>query len=158
MALYKKVDLIEENQYDLWIQHIKIVLDQLKKPRHWICSRPVIYIYINGKPKHVKVMWSYIKKLTWLNKTNIYIYIIYIHIYILYIIYYIYIHILIYAMAPRNQRSVSAEPNQEELLWCWHAWHQSFVVVIKDAWWQFRYVGTYIPHLLVWLLLLWFIL
>ena len=54
MALYKKVDLIEENQHDIWIQHIRIVLDQLKKPRHQICRRPVIYIYINGKPKHVK--------------------------------------------------------------------------------------------------------
>src|SRR6218665_3863900 len=54
MALYKKVDLIEQNQYDFWIQHIKIVLDQFKKPKHQICCRPVIYIYIKGKPKHVK--------------------------------------------------------------------------------------------------------
>jgi len=30
MALYKKVDLIEQIQYDFGIQHIKIVLDQLK--------------------------------------------------------------------------------------------------------------------------------
>jgi len=26
------VDLIEQNQCDFWIQHFKIVLDQLKKP------------------------------------------------------------------------------------------------------------------------------
>jgi len=37
VALYKKVDLIEQNQCDFWIQHIKIVIDQLKKPRQQIC-------------------------------------------------------------------------------------------------------------------------
>jgi len=42
VALCKKVDLIEQNQCDFWIQHIEIVLDQLKKPRHQICCRPVI--------------------------------------------------------------------------------------------------------------------
>jgi len=36
VALYKKVDLTEQNQCDFWIQHFKIVLDQLKKPRHQI--------------------------------------------------------------------------------------------------------------------------
>jgi len=50
----QKVDLIEQNQCDFWLQCIKIVLDQLKKPRNQICCRPVIYIYINGKPKYVK--------------------------------------------------------------------------------------------------------
>jgi len=33
----KKVDLTEGNQCDFWIQHIKIVIDQLKKPRQQIC-------------------------------------------------------------------------------------------------------------------------
>src|SRR6218665_1099227 len=51
-----------QNQCDFWIQYTKFVLDQLKKPRHQICCRPVIYIYINENPKHVDVMWSYIKK------------------------------------------------------------------------------------------------
>jgi len=36
MALYKKVDLIKQNQCDFWIQHIKIVIDRLKKPKHQI--------------------------------------------------------------------------------------------------------------------------
>jgi len=44
MALYKKVDLIQQSQCDFWIQHFKIVLDQLKKPKHQICCRPGIYI------------------------------------------------------------------------------------------------------------------
>jgi len=41
VALYKNVDLIEQNQYDFWIQHIDIIVDQLKKPRHQTCCRPV---------------------------------------------------------------------------------------------------------------------
>jgi len=32
MVLYKRVDLIEQNRCYFWIQHFKIVLDQLKKP------------------------------------------------------------------------------------------------------------------------------
>ena len=30
-SLVQKVDLIEQNQCDLWIQQIKIILNQLKK-------------------------------------------------------------------------------------------------------------------------------
>jgi len=49
MALYKKVDLIEQNRCDSWIQHFKIVLDQLKNPGHQICCRPGIYILYQWK-------------------------------------------------------------------------------------------------------------
>src|SRR6218665_1021513 len=55
MALYKKVDLIEQNRCDFWIHHFKIVLDQLKKPRHQIFVDQGSTFYIDGKPKHVKV-------------------------------------------------------------------------------------------------------
>ena len=50
----KKVDLTEQNQCDFWIQHFKIVLDQLKKPRHQFFLDQGSTFYINGKPKHVK--------------------------------------------------------------------------------------------------------
>ena len=63
MALYKKVGLIEQNQYDFWILHIKISLRSVNKPRHQICCRPVIFIYINRKPsKHVKSHVALYKK------------------------------------------------------------------------------------------------
>src|SRR6218665_1832728 len=54
MALYKRLTGFNKTNMIFEFSTSKIVLDQLKIPRHQICCRPVIYIYINGKPKHVK--------------------------------------------------------------------------------------------------------
>src|SRR6218665_1279211 len=58
MALYKKVDLIEQNQCDFLIQYFNIVLDLLKKLRHQFFVDQGSTFYINGKPKHVKTSYS----------------------------------------------------------------------------------------------------
>src|SRR6218665_951754 len=62
MALYKKVDLIEQNRCDFWIQHFKIVLDQLKNQDTKFVVDQGSTFYINGKPKHVKSACGAIKK------------------------------------------------------------------------------------------------
>jgi len=52
--LIKKVDLIEQNQCDFWIQHFKIVLDQLKILDNKYVADQGSTFYINGKAKYVK--------------------------------------------------------------------------------------------------------
>ena len=41
MTIAEKLDLIEQNQCDFWIQRIRFVLNQLKRSRQQICCWPV---------------------------------------------------------------------------------------------------------------------
>ena len=41
VAIAQKLDLVEQNQCDFWVQHIRFVLNQLKKRRQQICCWPV---------------------------------------------------------------------------------------------------------------------
>ena len=42
VAIAQKLDLIEQNQCDFWIQHIRFILKQLKKLRQ-VCCWPVLF-------------------------------------------------------------------------------------------------------------------
>ena len=45
VAIAQKLDLIEQNQWDFWIQRIRFVPNQLKERRQQICCWPVLFIY-----------------------------------------------------------------------------------------------------------------
>ena len=57
VALAQKLDLIEQNQCDFFIQRIRIVLNQLKKRRQQNCCWPVLLSFARLRaPNYSKVI------------------------------------------------------------------------------------------------------